>query len=417
LGGHLKKMHAVLYLFFLLWVVTGQQFDLTKALQDVAQYESEKYNCSVIVAVKSKDFEFAVSRGTSNFETGRLASVDDKVIWGSNTKPFTGYILLTLADKGIIKLTDKIVDWINPFFKRMKHHHPEMTFSTLEDIYGLNITMVTINDLATMTLGVADFDTDENGMDPSRAVFYAQPDKYYSPLDILLTFDYAYEMSEHYSSTNFILLGFIIAAATGKETWEEFHQAEYLPADVYVDFGTGLPPSAYTQMIGYDRTSFNNHTGSTDIMNVKSDFSGWTASDMVASPLEAAKLMWNVFGPESILSPASKQRMRQRTNSNFYHFASMNMSFLTGQTNPSYADAVGHMGSTYGYQTAISFSEHFEFQLTTATNIETDHQVQPIDTMCLAYGAMVDYFTNKSLGHCSFEIVEGHFPACKCVDE
>ena len=43
------------------------------------------------------------------------------------------------------------------------------------------------------------------------------------------------------------------------------------------------------------------------------------------------------------------------------------------------------MASRYGYQSIVAYNPTLDFSLAIATNIETDGQAQPADTMCHVY--------------------------------
>ena len=74
--------------------------------------------------------------------------------WGSITKPLTGATILRLQEKGLLNVNDHIVKYIDPFLKKMRTKHPDQNIpSSLRDLFGIKIELVTIQDLATMTLG------------------------------------------------------------------------------------------------------------------------------------------------------------------------------------------------------------------------------------------------------------------------
>jgi CubicO group peptidase (beta-lactamase class C family) len=133
-----------------------------------------------------------------------------------------------------------------------------------------------------MMAGVNDFDTAKpNGSDvskstdPFRATVYKNPDKDWSPYDLMTLpwvangkMQFAPGSRTDYSSTNFILLGLVIAA-TKNVAWDELDQSAFLPPAAIAagllkntKFAAKGAPSEYSKVIAYDRTSYNGHNDS-----------------------------------------------------------------------------------------------------------------------------------------------------------
>jgi hypothetical protein len=54
------------------------------------------------------------------------------------------------------------------------------------------------------------------------------------------------------------------------------------------------PPRNWTTVKGYDTTHYNNNTHPIDVSKVAGVFSGWTASDLVATASDIARLAYDV---------------------------------------------------------------------------------------------------------------------------
>jgi CubicO group peptidase (beta-lactamase class C family) len=109
---------------------------------------------------------------------------------------------------------------------------------SLENLFGPEIKNVTVEDLLGMKSGVPDFDTAKPGLHPSdsfRAQAYENPNKEYGPEELLseewvktgsLDFSPGTCDKKHYgncySSTNFVLLGMLLAQHGGVESWDKF---------------------------------------------------------------------------------------------------------------------------------------------------------------------------------------------------
>ena len=97
-----------------------------------------------------------------------------------------------------------------------------------------------------------------------------------------------------YSSTNFLLLGLLLASHAGVESWEEYDQAKVLSAVSsdfdHLKFAVKGAPQAWTPVHGYDETHYNNQTTPRDVHAVAGVFGGWTASDLVGDAMDTAAL-------------------------------------------------------------------------------------------------------------------------------
>ena len=95
-----------------------------------------------------------------------------------------------------------------------------MNFSSLSDLYGDEVSEVTIQHLATMKSGIPDYDTaiPDKHLDSLRATVYANPERDYSPVELISfpwittqTLDFPPGQNQSYSSTNFVLLGIVLS--------------------------------------------------------------------------------------------------------------------------------------------------------------------------------------------------------------
>ena len=261
-----------------------------------------------------------------------------------------------------------------------------------------------------------------------------------------------------YSSTNFVLLGLLAAKLRGAASWDEFEQAsifDRLPAErkaLYsnLTFATHSPPSKWTDVHGLDRTSYNGANASArpgkDVWHVAGVYAGWTASDLTASVADVARFGYDLHGAKGprILSKSSQKLMVPV--SPFYGFATMNLSFagISGQsTTGPYAKVYGHLGAvswrtiqtslvcpverafllstvscraqTYGYDSLIAYYPGLDVAISVASDIETDNQAQPSDTMCLAYNAILAAFTGTPEPSCRYIKGSYYGGKCECV--
>merc|ERR1712224_721355 len=120
-------------------------------------------------------------------------------------------------------------------------------------------------------------------------------------------------------------------------------------------------------------------------------------------------------GPPSSIAPRKfMQEMIPSGTREMYGLGTFNLGFTTGHRDE-YGKAYGHLGATYGYQSLAGFFPAINASMSIATNIETDHQSQPMDAFCDAYNAVVGLLLNTSFT-CKFEST-GYFGGCKCTSE
>lgn len=386
------------------------QEKLQHMLQTIMHETSIKYNCSVSIAVRDADSSLRAAAGTVDFSRRKQASTSDSYAWGSGTKPLTGSSILKLASQGKFKLDDLAAPLIDRFLKKLGALYPEYKFSSMADIWGSRVNNVTVMSLLNMQAGVPDFDTANcfrGGpcTDPLRADLYETPQHSYSPME-LMNFSWVrgqWDEKPFYSSTNFMLLGMILAEYTGASDWTDFDQAAFLPAHMRKEFQfcvTGAPTD-YTPVHGYDRTTYNiNGTNDQDVSAVNGVFAGWTASDVVATPAAMADLTWSVYGPQPSVAPMEFAKLMHNDGSDKHHFygvATFNMNSKTGQTDNDYGIAYGHLGATYGFNSLIMFAPAMNLSLALATNLETDQQTHTGEAACFAYNAIVGEILGQNL--------------------
>eukprot|EP00746_Dinoflagellata_sp_MGD_P012072 gnl/MRDRNA2_/MRDRNA2_125568_c0_seq1.p1 gnl/MRDRNA2_/MRDRNA2_125568_c0~~gnl/MRDRNA2_/MRDRNA2_125568_c0_seq1.p1 ORF type:complete len:444 (+),score=73.78 gnl/MRDRNA2_/MRDRNA2_125568_c0_seq1:73-1404(+) len=407
--------------------------ELTSAFDDVAKKMSEKYNCSISIAFRNADGEAAAARGTADFSTNRQASTRDVYAWGSITKMLTAASIMKLVSEGAFHLDHPVAPLVNPIIAKMAKSNPNQNFSSVEEIWGPQIKKTTVRQLLSMQSGVPDFDTanpnSQGGAseDPLRAELYRDPKHFYSPSELMnvnwvrghwVDCKWHWPMGSFcYSSTNFMLLGLILASHAGADTWTAFDQASFLPPYLksQIQFALKGAPADYDAAHGYDRTPYNMPKGETnnhDDAAVDGVFAGWTASNIVANASSLASLAWEIYGPPS--SIAKKTYVNQMIPKyGIYGLGTFNLAFLTGHRQSSLGIGYGHLGATYGYQSLAGYFPTLNIAMSIASNIETFNQVQPSETFCHAYNAAAGILQGKAI-NCEFKSSGYYGGACEC---
>mmetsp|Transcript_44670 Transcript_44670/g.105969 ORF Transcript_44670/g.105969 Transcript_44670/m.105969 type:complete len:453 (+) Transcript_44670:103-1461(+) len=404
---------------------------LEAPLQKIVAGVSSKYNCSVSLAVRGADGKVTVAAGGVDAEANRPATTSDVYAWGSVTKSLTGASIMSLISQGKLSLDSQVAPIVDPLLAEMRGSDPSQNFSSMAELWGAeNVSSVTVRDLLGMQSGIPDFDTakpTKEGLyeDSLRAFLYSNPTKAYKPSELMSVpwvrdhyAPCASPMHMCYSSTNFLLLGMVLASSQGAKTWRELKQESFLPPDLrsQVQFIMHGSPVDNAVVSGYDRTAYNMPKGdhnNKDVGGVDGVFAGWTASDIVATPATVADLAWEIYGPSPRIAPKSYvDQMIPRAPMQIYGLATFNLGMTTGH-NGTLGAGYGHLGATYGYQSVMGYFPALGISLAVATNIETDMQAQPSETVCFSYNTIVAAALGEEYD-CHMESKSFYFQICVC---
>jgi len=341
----------------------------------------------------------------------------------------TGASVLRLVDQGALKLSDPVAPLIDPFLATSAASDPSQNFTSMADLWGDEVSKITVKDLLHMHSGVPDYDTASPGASPTdsfREQCYADPSHSYTPQQLIsvpwarrpLLFPPGtcdrQRYYNCYSSSNYVLLGLLLAAHYGAADWRSFNQADGIKPAVpdfsQLEFAVTGAPSQYTPVHGYDTTHYNrNDTKPIDVSGVAGVFGGWTASDLVVTASDAAVLAQDVYGPAyKLVSKPLVDLMYAQSNETGYGLATFNLTRLTPHD-----VAYGHLGATYGYQSIVAYVPGLELAISVGTNIERDHQDQPQDVFCSVYNTAKAVLSGAPIPTCTF--TPGYYDAgCKC---
>ena len=431
--------------------------DINARLQEIAADRAKHYSCKISIGAQTGTEAFAGASDSStdcapaglvaqnglpparshlDFES--LSSFAAKYVWGSVTKLLTGSAILRMQEKGLLDIDKPVAPTLDKALAAIGLG----PFATL---FGDTATEITARQLGSMQSGVPDYDTAKPyprpPMDPFRQQVYDDPSKEWDPVDILNVswvstgkLDFPPGSRTSYSSTNFVLLGLLLSELAGSPTWDTYDQLSGLDAlpparralyKADVSLAVHGAPKDWTAVHGFDRTSYNGQNASAkpghDVFDVKGVYGGWTASDVTATAAGTARLGYDIFGNAGprILQPSSVRTMiPHNTRHEFpYGFATFNLTQSWGVSSGSkknYNEAYGHLGATYGYQSVVAYFPAADVSISIASNLETDDQVQPSDTACHAYNAVLAYLRNETEPNCEF-VTAGYYGGyCDC---
>ena len=204
--------------------------------------------------------EWQHAAGLANLETGAPVSLDDHVRIASNTKTFVASVVLQLVDEGLVGLDDPIENYVS----------------------GIpNGDTITVRQVLGMTAGIADF----IAVPEITAEYAANPLFAMSPDEILAWIresepDSTPGARVHYSNSNYVILGFLIEAVTGRSPKKEIETRLIAPLGLT---GTSFPLTPWIPepvMHGY----FAENLGDPLIDVTRSNPSfPWTAGAMIST--------------------------------------------------------------------------------------------------------------------------------------
>jgi D-alanyl-D-alanine carboxypeptidase len=296
---------------------------------------------------------------------------------GSVTKTFTGTLILQLAQDGRLKLTDTI--------DRYYHGVP-------------NGDRITLNQLATMTSGVASYYTDD-----FLTLYFAHPETVFTPDQLIrygLSASPVFEPGERfdYSNTNTILLGVVVEKVTGQPVADVLRDRILGPLGMT---GTSLPdvspaiPPPYPR--GYTLQGIPPHTNPVDATDWNPSF-GWTAGGMI-STVDDLLVYDRALGTGQglVTHPTQVARLTSWPEPAGYGFA---LGCVDGW--------VGHTGELPGFNTALYYDTTSDTSVVVLVNSDissgactesptlTDNQT---DVPCSSPATRVFVGLSEALGH------------------
>jgi CubicO group peptidase (beta-lactamase class C family) len=404
---------------------------LMQDLQASVDAHARSYNCSFSVAIKGP------ALGETIMVASRDVTTESRFAWGSITKMWTGASIMQLVAKGKLKLDEPFAPYVDAQLAEMKRiKFPGMNFSKVSDLWGPEVNKVTIRNLLHMQSGIPDFDTatDFGSLkDPFRATAYANPSKdFMEPFLMSVPWVAKHSLAHtpgqgfQYSSTNFGLLGLILAHHARIADYRDFNQSSFIPPDLAhvaksILWAQRGSPRDNHVVTGFDRTKYNGQdpkNGGVSVVDVHGVFSGWAASDFVGPPSAVAELGYALWGNSSTLVPQKYRDMMVPTPltnfSGFYGLASQNVGLvgITGNEGD-LKTAYGHLGATYGYDSILGYNPKLDIAIAIATNIETQTQLQPSSAFCSIYNRVKNYLLKERVHHCKY-IPFGYYGG-KCI--
>ena len=377
------------------------------ALQTQLTLSAQKWHAGFQLAIVLDDARVEMAAGMADPVAGRAATARDTFLLGSATKPVTASAVLQLVDRGLFALDDYVAPMVDSFLLRANG-------TTLAGLLGAPAQHITVRHLAGMQSGLADYDSYD-----LREFTYSHPGATFSPIDALhavaglgsnATFICDPGTCSQYSSTNFIVLGLLLASfdpvANSTADWSRYDQrgvirnARGAVAADYAHFSFAKEGACSHSVTTHGFTAIGTPQGRSMDVSALDCLNGWTCGNIATTSLDMANFMFDLLGPTArIVSNNSRTEMQKWHPftvgwcSGMLYGLGLGPLPTTNETDTFITALVGHGGDTYGYASATGYNPQFNFSVTLASNNETlgTNLLNPhvSDALCQAFKVLL----------------------------
>jgi len=285
---------------------------------------------------------------------------------------------LQLVQQGQFSLDDKAFPLMNTMYQKIACDNGKC--ASMEDVLGPAIKQVSVRQLLSMRAGIPDFDDV-----PSREYQLAHPQEDLGPVKNI-AFTPARDANNSceagtcgmYSSTNYELLGLLLAQQANASSWDTYNQSASIPNDVlrqlsHTKFGVHGTCQDYGTVHGVTIDGMPKKLPS-DVYTMTCT-NGWTCGNLLSSAGDAAKYVKALLGPgELVLKADMQKQMLPVSNLDRgwmvglpYGLGLMDMSFVLKQ--PA-GTIIGHGGATYGFLSFTGYLPDIDVGFSIVANIE-----------------------------------------------
>jgi CubicO group peptidase (beta-lactamase class C family) len=390
----------------LLMAVGAAASPLQTALQQLMDEKVKSYQKRHVTAFqlswKSATEEFTVASGTAG---SRKIATDDTFLYGSGAKPFTAAMIMKRWEEGKLNLNKTVSYYVDPLFKAKLG-------KTFVDIFGSNATTMTVWHLVAMESGIPDFDVPEYD---EMVLKQKASDPSYTPLDIVLygatqPWNCMPGGCKFYSSTNYVVLGYVLLAVDGKsiDDWASLDQRHVAPLSKYPDlfFANSGPVDKHLTVPGYSTSD-----PGTAIKSQNANIMGWTCGNLVGTTRGMASWMWDLLVDRSVVGPKGFELMSEVQPISFgwgkpwlnYGAGLFVQQLDFSKEPPHYGDwgtTLGHGGDTYGFISDQGFIPQLNATWSWVAN--SDAGISNFDVTCNIITTATKFVLGKEAPfHCS----------------
>lgn len=299
--------------------------DQMKAVTDSIIENTRVPGIVALVVDHKKGINWLYAAGVSNTQTGAPMDVNHTFRIASNTKTFTGTVLLQLVDEGVIRLNDKLSAYFPQYPKS---------------------DSITIKMLCNMSSGINAYETDE-WMNAVKA----NPLRVWTPSELAgLAFSQPFLFSPgtgyQYSNSNTIILGMIIEQVTGKTLESEVENRIIKPLQLnntaFHTSGTELPGNHGR---GYDFEEFGVTGDVTELYDLSNN---WAAGSVHSTPCELQSYVEALVKGRFLSDTLQQRRLNDMITIDPYSKYGLCLHKL--------ASFYGHNGEVWGYTSMMRYS-------------------------------------------------------------
>jgi len=397
---------------FLPILITYSQ-SLNGAIQNVIDTASHMSDhTGICLGLALPDHTVSLVTGYKNQKKQLKLSPTDTMGIGSGTKIFTAVATLKLVEERKIQLEDLALPHMDLLVRKI-------TSKSLFDFLGPDIANVTVRQLLHMTSGIGDFDSKAG-----RIEFFMNPRQ---EMDLNVVLGRALRLANlertrlqqnkaedfcftckpgtcgEYSSSNYLLLGMLLAQVNGAHHWLEYDQSSFLPSKVlkkmrFTLFPLQGPCSDFTDVHGYMKFSQESgidhsplRDGSVMDNHDMACNNGFTMQNALSTGEEMAIFLRALLGKDSeILNAKTTAEMlklrwletglgNKVSTGQFYGMgmrdvsAQLSMNPLQNIANPEVflsGILLGHDGMSLGFNSFNAYAPLFDFSFSFIMNYE-----------------------------------------------
>lgn len=388
---------------------------LQEAFQNMLTEVAESTGASLSLGWTGANESFTVVAGnvTNPGKTSRALRPEDTFNYGSGTKSIIAAAVMRLADAGKVKLDDKVSTYVNPYLKRNNG-------TTLEELWGANMTDATVLQLIRMEAGIPDFEFSKETHDSIDSEALMSHGKVYPP--------YAWMRAaadqpaacapgecSMYSSTGYEVAGLLLAAVQNPD-------GDY--TDLNFQAAISDDPSRYPSMAlpvtGQCKDTFSvagfasGGFGTAAIYEQHPTIMGWACGGHSSTTQDLSRFFYDLLdtsSPTPIVSDAARKEMLniKQLNSGYfkiYYGAGLMTESVLRVSDTAWAPTnalpddwgflIGHMGSTFGYHSTNGYMPRAKAAISITTNSDKG-QKAPGEAACRATVIAAKLLENTTL--------------------
>lgn len=362
----------------------GTASALQTQLQELLNQEAIK-NVGVQLGWKSATDSFTIAAGTvtNPGASSRPITPTDTFNYGSGTKATIATAVMRMADAGKFKLSDKAVTYIDPFLKRNNG-------TTLEELFGPQISNATILHLLRMEAGLPDFESARGGSDIDTRALNSHGEVF-PPYAWMRGAALTPKICDpgacsFYASNSYEVAGLLLAAVQKPDgDWTDFDFAQAIAADATRYPSMVMPNAQGTlkdtmSVAGFSGGSWGRKT--TTLWDQNPSIMGWTCGSMMANTGDFAKYFYDLIdesSPNPLVSAAARtemMRLKPLTTGGFkvdygaglMDSAPPRYNHPTTKGPDDWGYIIGHIGETFAFHAVNGYMPKAKAAISIVTN-------------------------------------------------